>query len=364
MKLSEIISVFELIAPITYQEDYDNSGLTVGDSGMDITAALLCIDVTLPVIEEAVQLCANLVISHHPVIFTPLKRITASNYTEKIILSAIRNNIAIYSAHTNLDNIFTGVNHKISQKLGLENIKMLVPFQNGLKKLVTYVPLAYADDVRMALFNAGAGHIGNYDACSFNTEGKGSFRPLDGTRPFVGEAGNLHFEEEMRLETVFPAAYKARIIETLLKAHPYEEIAYDIYPIENTYELAGAGMIGTLKKSADEADFLNQVKDIFGCKVLRHSQLLHKPVKTIAICGGSGSFLINRAISAGADMFLTGDIKYHQFFEADEQIVIVDLGHYESEQFTIEIFYDILIKNLPNFAIHFSSIRTSPIYYL
>jgi dinuclear metal center YbgI/SA1388 family protein len=364
MKLKEIISVIESIAPIAYQEDYDNSGLTVGSSDMDISAALLCIDVTLAVIEEAMQIGANLIIAHHPVLFSPLKKITGKNYTERIILSAIRNNIAIYSAHTNLDNIFTGVNHKISQKLELQHVKLLAPLQNELKKLVTFVPLAHAEALRAVLFSAGAGHIGNYDTCSFNIEGKGSFRAQEGTKPFVGEIGKLHIEEEIRIETIFPAIYKAHIIETLLKNHPYEEVSYDIYPVENTYELAGSGMIGELKDPMNELEFLGNVKAIFGCKMLRYSNLLNKPVKKVAVCGGSGSFLIPRAISAGADLFLTGEIKYHQFFDAEDQIVIADMGHYESERFTIEIFYDILKKNLPNFAVHFSSINTSPIYYL
>jgi dinuclear metal center YbgI/SA1388 family protein len=364
MKLKEIIAVFDSIVPVAYQEDFDNSGLTVGNSDMDVSAALLCIDVTIAIIEEALRLGANLVISHHPVIFNPLKRITGKNYTEKIVLLAIHNNIAIYCAHTNLDNIFTGVNHKICQKLGIQNVKILNPFQDSLKKLVTYVPAAHADAVRSALFNAGAGHIGKYDACSFSTEGKGSFRAQEGTTPFVGETGKLHVEEEIRIETVFPAIIKSRIVEALLETHPYQEVAYDIYPIENTYEQVGSGMIGELNEPVNEPEFLNNVKVIFGCKVLRHSRLLNKPIKKIAVCGGSGSFLISRAISEGADLFLTGEVRYHQFFDAENQILIADIGHFESEQFTIEIFYDILIKKLPNFAIHFSSINTSPIYYL
>lgn len=364
MNLSEIISVFELAVPVAYQEDYDNSGLAIGDQNMEVTGILLCIDVTMEVLEEAMQLGVNLIISHHPVIFNPLKRITGNNYTEKIIISAIHNNIAIYCAHTNIDNIYSGVNQKICQKLDLENTKILDPLKNGLRKLVTFAPLAHADTVRQALFNAGAGTIGNYDACSFNSEGRGTFRALEGANPFAGEMGHLHIEAEVRIETIFPSVYKSRIIDALLKVHPYEEVAYDIYPVENIFELAGSGMIGELKVPMNEIEFLNKVKSIFGCSMLRHSRFLNKPVKKIAVCGGSGSFLIHRALSASADVFLTGDIKYHQFFDAGDHILIADIGHYESEQFTIEIFYDILIKNLPNFAVHFSSINTSPIYYL
>jgi dinuclear metal center YbgI/SA1388 family protein len=364
MKLSEIIAVFESYAPLSYQESYDNAGLTVGDPGMEITAALLCVDVTEAVVEEARQQGANLIISHHPVIFKPLKQITGGTGPERTVISAISNKIALYCAHTNMDNVSGGVNRKICQKLDLEKTRILSPLPNSLRKLVTFVPTASAEEVRTALFAAGAGNIGAYDACSFNLEGKGSFRASEGSNPYTGEIGKLHFENETRIETIFPAVWKTRIIKALLKVHPYEEVAYDIFPVENEYEQAGWGMIGELKESADTQDFLRQIKDIFKCQVIRHTRLISKTVKRIAVCGGSGSFLIHRAISSGADMFITGDVKYHQFFDAEDRIVIVDIGHFESEQFTIEIFYEILKKNLPNFAIHFSSIQTNPIYYI
>jgi dinuclear metal center YbgI/SA1388 family protein len=364
MKLSEVINVFESVVPLAYQESYDNAGLVAGDTGMEVSAALLCLDVTEEVIEEAVQLGANLVISHHPVIFQPLKNIAGNSHTARILLSAIANKVALYSVHTNLDNIYGGVNHKICKKLDLRNLKVLAPLQNGLMKLVTFVPSAKASDVRQALFKAGAGNIGGYDSCSFNIEGKGSFRAPEGSNPYTGEIGKLHFEDETRIETVFPAVLKSRIIDALLKAHPYEEVAYDIFPIMNAYELAGAGMIGELKEPEEVLDFLIRVKETFGCKVLRHSPLTSQTVKKIAVCGGSGAYLIPEAVSAGADVFITGEIRYHQFFDAEKRIVIADTGHYESERFTIEIFYEILIKNLPNFAVHFSTINTSPIYYI
>jgi dinuclear metal center YbgI/SA1388 family protein len=364
MKLSEITAVFESFAPLSYQESYDNAGLTVGDANREVRAALLCIDVTEAVIEEAVRTGSDLVISHHPVLFQPLKQLTGSSTAERIVISAIANKIALYSAHTNLDNVYTGVNQRICRKLNLENIQILSPLQHGLRKLVTYVPLAHAEEVRTALFKAGAGKIGGYDSCSFNVDGKGSFRASEGTKPFTGEIGKLHFENETRIETIFPAILKSRIIKALLTAHPYEEVAYDIFPVDNEYGEAGSGMIGELGNPTDTVSFLNQVKACFNCQVIRHSRLINPTVKKIAVCGGSGSFLIQKAISSGADLFITGDVKYHQFFEAEDRIVIVDIGHFESEQFTIEIFYEILKKNLPNFAVHFSSIKTSPIYYL
>jgi dinuclear metal center YbgI/SA1388 family protein len=364
MKLREIIAAFESEAPPAYQEGYDNSGLVTGDSGMEISSALLCLDVTEEIIREALHVGANLIVSHHPVIFQPLKRITGDSQPERIILSAITAGIALYSMHTNLDNVFVGVNRKICQKLGLHNLKILSPLQAGLKKLVTYVPAANADEIRMALFDAGAGNIGNYDCCSFSTGGKGSFRAGEGTNPYKGEIGQLHFEDEIRIETVFPAALKSRIIKALLETHPYEEVAYDIFPLDNVFEKAGSGMIGELDEPVDAGIFLNRIKTVFQCKILRHSGLLAGHVRRIAVCGGSGSFLIQKAISAGADVFITADVKYHQFFDADHKLLLVDIGHYESEQFTIEIFYEILQKKLPNFAVHFSSINTSPIYYL
>jgi dinuclear metal center YbgI/SA1388 family protein len=364
MKLAEIIAVFESVIPIAYQENYDNSGLIVGQTDKEIASALLCIDVTEAIVDEAIQLGANLIISHHPVIFNPLKKLTGSNYTERILFSAIRNGIALYSAHTNIDNLHEGVNRKICMKLDLCNVKILSPMRDELRKLVTYVPIKHADQVRSALFAAGTGHIGKYENCSFNLEGQGSFRASAGAKPFAGKIGKLHFERETRIETIFPKVMQAKIIDALLSAHPYEEVAYDIYPIENTFEFVGSGMIGELKEPMDEITFLNLVKNKFNSKVLRHSPLLNKPFMKVAVCGGSGSFLIHKAISSGADLFITGDMKYHQFFDADEKIVIADIGHYESEQFTTEIFYEVLTKNLPNFAIHFSRINSNPINYL
>jgi dinuclear metal center YbgI/SA1388 family protein len=364
MKLAEIIAAFESFAPPGLQEKYDNSGLVTGQSGMEVHAVLLCIDVTEAVLDEAILLGADLIISHHPVLFNPLKRITGRGYTERIIISAIKHNIALYSAHTNLDNIPEGVNLKICQKLDLRQREILLPIEHSLKKLVTFVPYEYVDQVRSALFAAGAGHIGKYDQCSFSTEGLGSFRASAEANPFVGEIGKLHLEKEMRIETVFPAMLLQKVLQALFDTHPYEEVAYDIYLLENSAGLAGAGMIGTLHSPLDEQAFLSKVKNSFNCGVIRHSGFLNKPVRKIAVCGGSGSFLISTAISAGADVFLTADIKYHQFFEADGKLLLADIGHYESEQFTIEIFYEILTKKLPNFAVHFSSINTNCVNYL
>lgn len=364
MTLREITGILEAEMPVGYQEDYDNSGLTVGDPESTITGILLCIDVTPGVVDEAVKEGCNLILSHHPAIFNPVKRLTGKTSAETVIINAIRNNIALYAAHTNADNLINGVNNTLCRKLGLENTKILAPQQNSLCKLVTYVPVAHADAVRSALFEAGAGHIGRYDSCSFQAAGKGSFRALEGAIPFAGEVGQLHFEDELRIETVFPRPVQSAVIQALMAAHPYEEVAYDIFAMENVNEMAGSGMTGELAEPVDEEIFLEKVKKTLGCQIVRHSRLLQKPVRKVALCGGSGSFLMDAARRSGASLFLTADVKYHQFFEADDNIVIADIGHYESEQFTIEIFYDILRKKLPNFAIRFSHINTNPINYL
>jgi dinuclear metal center YbgI/SA1388 family protein len=364
MKLAEIISVIETNAPLALQESYDNAGLAVGDTSMQVQSALLCIDVTEKIIAEAKQLGANLIISHHPVLFRPLKKLTGSSVEERIILAAIRNNIALYSAHTNLDNIITGVNQKICEKLNLLDTEILVPREGLLRKLVTFVPAGHVEKIRTAIFNAGAGQIGQYDQCSFNSGGEGSYRALPGTHPFAGEINKFHLEKETRIETVFPAYLQKQIVQALLAAHPYEEVAYDVYRIENIYGMSGSGMIGVMDKPMAESEFFQYVKDIFHCGMIRCSPFLNKQVNKVAVCGGSGAFLASAAIAARADVFLTGDVKYHQFFEAEDRIIIADIGHYESEQFTIEIFYELLTKNLPNFAVHFSRINTNCITYL
>ncbi|MBN2273506.1 MAG: Nif3-like dinuclear metal center hexameric protein [Bacteroidales bacterium] len=363
MRLSEIIKALEELAPPVYKESYDNVGLMTGDPQEEIRAALLAVDITEEVLEEALANNINLIISHHPLIFTPLKSITGKTGVEKILLRAIRKNIALLCAHTNLDNVDAGVNRKLSEKLGLTNARILDPVSGELRKLVTFVPPDYADKVRTALFNAGAGHIGKYDQCSYNLEGTGTFRGSAEARPFVGEKGKLHFEKEIRIETVFPKALTSKVVKSLLSAHPYEEAAYDIYPLDNVYQLTGAGMIGELGSPMEAGAFLKHVKTSLGCQFIRYSGSPSHKIKTVACCGGSGSSLIQKAIVSGADAFVTGDIKYHQFLDAAGDILLIDAGHFETEQFTNEIFYEFLIKKFPNFAIRFSKVNTNPIKY-
>lgn len=364
MLVKEITQFIEELAPLSFQETYDNAGLLVGNSSSEINGVLITLDITEAVIDEAIQKNLNMVIGHHPLIFSGLKKITGKNEIERCVIKAIKNDIAIYAAHTNLDSVHGGVNSKICEKLNLKNCKVLSPVSDHLKKLVTFVPLAEIDKVREAVFNAGSGNIGNYDSCSFNTKGTGSFRGNESTNPFVGEKGELHFEEEIRFETIFPKHIQGKVISALLNAHPYEEVAYDIYPLENKYEQAGIGMIGELETTTDEIAFLQQIKETFNCKVVKHTNLLNKPIKKVAVAGGSGSTYLRNAISAKADIFISGDFKYHQYFEAENKILIADIGHFESEQFTKELFSELLTKKFPKFAVHLSEVNTNPVNYL
>lgn len=364
MYLRDLTTCIEAFAPLSLQEEYDNSGLIIGRPESEVHGALLCIDVTEPIIEEAISRRCDVIIAHHPLIFKGIRQITGRNATERIVEEAIRNGIAIYAAHTNLDNAASGVNAMLSQKIGLSNCKVLKPVQGLLRKLVTFCPADHAAAVRDALFRAGAGHIGNYDNCSFNATGMGSFRALENANPFVGEKNELHFEDEVRIETVFPAYSQSTIIRALLAIHPYEEVAFDIYKLENNFEGAGAGMIGELQQDMDEQEFLLHIKQLMGGSTIRHTALTGRKISRVALCGGSGSFLINTAIAAGADVFLSGDIKYHDFFMAEGKILLADIGHYESEQFTKELLFTLLTKNFPNFAIFIADTPTNPIIYL
>ena len=363
MKIKDIINLFNEFAPLQLQESYDNAGLIVGDPEGETNSVLLTIDVTEEVIDEAIKKKDALIIAHHPIIFSPLKKITGKNYAERCIIKAIQNNIAIFAVHTNIDAVYNGVNAKICEKIDLNNTRILEPKEDLLVKLVTFIPDDYVEKVRIKLFEAGAGHIGNYDACSFNTQGIGTFRAGENTNPFVGKKGNIHKENETRFETIIPLFYKDNVIKALMESHPYEEVAYDIYPIKNKFNAAGSGMIGELNKPISEKKMLDLLKEAFNCKCIRHTRFLNKPIKKVALCGGSGSFLLQQAIQNNADIFISGDFKYHQFFDADNKILIADIGHFESEQFTTEIFYDVLTKKLTNFAIHFSKVNTNPLNY-
>ncbi len=364
MIVKQIVNYLESFAPPAYQESYDNAGLIVGDPAQEISAALITLDVTEAVIDEAIKHQCGLIISHHPLIFKGIKKINGTNSLERALIKALKNDIAIFAAHTNIDNVTGGVNSKICEKLGLINTRVLAPVKDHLYKLATFVPLSYTEKVRNAVFAAGAGHIGQYDQCSYNSEGVGTFRGDEHSVPFVGIPGQQHIEKETKIEIILPRHLKNKVIDALIQAHPYEEVAYDIYLIDNELENVGAGMIGELPEPKEEMALLRQIKTTFDCKAIKHTNLLNQPVKTVALCGGAGSFLLSKALAARADLFISGDFKYHDFFEAENKILIADIGHYESEQFTKEVFYEILIKKFPTFALRLSDVKTNPVSYL
>ena len=363
-KIKEIASALEMFAPLPLQESYDNAGLQVGLHETEVKGALLCLDVTEEVIDEAVTSECNLIISHHPLIFKPLRRITGANYVERCILKAISNNIAIYSAHTNLDNAAGGVNFKIAEKLGLKNVKILSPKENSLLKLAVYVPLSHAESVRSALFNAGCGTIGDYDSCSYNIIGEGTFRAGEKCSPYCGEIGELHTEKEIRIETILPLFLKNRVLKALLAAHPYEEPAYDIYPLCNVWPTVGTGVVGELNEPIDAKDFLLAVKDIFCVERLMHTALHNKKISRVALCGGAGASFAQAAAAAGADIYITGEGHYHDMFNYSNSMIMAVIGHYESEQYTSELISEILTQRFPNLKIKITEKRTNPIYYL
>ena len=363
MKIQDITNFLETVAPAGLQENYDNAGLLTGSAGWDCSGIITTLDATEEVVLEAINKNCNLIVAHHPIIFGGLKKINGKNYVEKAVIAAIKNDIAIYAIHTNLDNVMQGVNGRMADILQLENRRILQPKSNIIKKLVTYVPALQAEAVRNALFEAGGGQVGNYSECSFSSAGEGTFKGGAGTDPFVGETGKRHTENEIKVELVFPLWLEHTIYRALIKAHPYEEVAYDIISLDNVHQGIGSGLVGELPAAISETEFLHLLKAAFNLSVIRHTPFSGKMVKKVALCGGAGSFLINTAVSSGADFYITGDVKYHEFFDANGKLVIADIGHYESEQFTVDLLFDILKANFPTFAVQKSGVKTNPVSY-
>ncbi len=363
MKTLDIINFLETVAPASLQESYDNAGLIYGSTGTECTGAIVCLDITDQVIEEAVKFNCNFVIAHHPLVFKALKKINPEHGISRVLVNAIKKDISIYAIHTNLDNVISGVNMKIADKIGLKKLEILDKKTGLVKKLVCFVPTSHLEVLQSALFNAGAGHIGNYNECSFATEGKGTFKAGKDANPFVGDIGVRHAENEMRLEVVFSVWQQKAVVAAMKASHPYEEIAYDIMSVDYPHQEVGAGLLGELAEPLESNSFFKMVKEIFQVPVIRHSPLTGKTIKKVAICGGAGSFLISNAIAAGADIFLTADLKYHDFFEADGRIILADMGHYESEQFTQDLLIDLLKQKFPNFAVLKTGVATNPVNY-
>jgi dinuclear metal center YbgI/SA1388 family protein len=364
MQIKDILFQIEQFAPLSYQESYDNCGVQVGDVSQVATGALFSLDVTEAIVDEAIALSYNLIIAHHPVIFSGLKSLTGKNYVERVILKAIKNDITIYAAHTNLDNVQMGVNKRIADKLQLKNTRILSPVSGKLWKLFTYIPEHNVEALKTAFFNIGLGQIGYYSECSFGVSGTGTFRPAAGSHPTIGAAGGSRENvSEIKLEILVPEHLKSVAIATLKKNHPYEEVAYEMISIENENQTIGAGMFGVLEQPMAVSDFLEYLKEKMQTACIRYTAPHTEMIQKVAVCGGSGSFLLKQAMALNADIFITGDYKYHQFFDAENRIMIADIGHYESEQFTIEIFSEIIKEKFPNFATLFTKTNTNPVNY-
>ncbi len=362
-KIKDIIQQLEIAAPLAYQEEYDNAGLITGNPDIDLTGILISIDCTEAVVHDAIKKGCNLIISHHPVVFKGLKKLTGATYVERTVILAIQHNVALYALHTYLDSVRTGVNKRIADQLGLINTRILRPKTGTLAKLTTFVPVENTDAVLHALHAAGAGMIGEYKNCSFVLEGTGTFQPTERANPRIGKAGMLEKVRENRIEVVFPLHQKQRVLQTLFDTHPYEEVAYYVHHLLNSDQQTGSGMIGELPESMETDDLFGLIRQKFSARCIRHTAITKSRVKSIALCGGSGSFLLGDAIRQGADVFVSADFKYHDFFDADGKILIADIGHYESEQFTKELIYELLTENFPNIALHFTEVNTNPIQY-
>ncbi len=364
MQIKEVIQYIEELAPIQYAESFDNVGLLVGNKHSEVTGVLVTLDTLEVIIDEAIEKNCNLIVSFHPIVFSGIKKFNGSNYVERVVMKAIKNDIAIYAIHTALDNTHKGVNNMICDQLNLINRKILIPQKETVKKLITYAPVAEADNLRNVLFKAGAGTIGNYDHCSFTTDGTGSFRASKEATPTIGKKEATHYEKETQIQVTFPKHKQSNILQALFDTHSYEEVAYEITTLENKNQQIGMGMIGELKSPMQEIPFLNHLKEAFKTGCVRHSELLGKSIQKIAVLGGSGSFAIENAKRAGADVFITADLKYHQFYQAENQIILADIGHYESEQYTKNLIVRYLRKKISNFAIILSDKNTNPIKYL
>lgn len=364
MQLKEIITVLEQMAPTAYAEDFDNVGLLVGDKNLNVTGILVCHDALESVIDEAVEKGCNLVVCFHPIIFSGMKKLTGKTYVERAVIKAIRNDVAIYAVHTGLDNHPDGVNKILCNALGLKNTQILIPKKSFIQKLTTFVPVPHSESVTQALFSAGAGAIGNYDNCSFISQGTGSFRGNEASNPVYGNKGTLEKVEEHKIEVVFEKHLQAQVIKALFEAHPYEEVAHHIQQLENNLQTVGLGMVGYLDTEMGELDFLNFVKKTCETGTIRHSDLLNKKIKKVAVLGGSGSFAIGAAKAINADVLVTSDLKYHDFFQAEGTILLADVGHFESERYVKNYIFDYLSKKIPTFAIILSDIKTNPVNYI
>ena len=362
-RIQDILSFLDQLAPPAYQESYDNATLICGDRNWNLTGVLCTLDCTEAVVEEAIHRGANLIVAHHPIVFKGLKSITGKTYVERTIIKAIQANVAIFAIHTNLDHVAGGVNKRIADRLGLLQPRILQPKKQLLNNLVFFVPTAFKNQVLKAVFQAGAGQIGEYSDCAFSSEGLGQFTPSENANPSLGQRGQAHMEPELRVEVILPAHLSSKVLAALKAAHPYEEVAYYLSNLENENQEVGAGMIGTLPESLTEEEFLDFLKQRMNLTLVKHSPLTGKRIQKVALCGGAGIFLLSDAKKAGADVFVTADVKYHEYFDAEGALVLCDIGHYESEIFTKDLLADVLSQNFPNIALYLSKVVTNPTSY-
>jgi dinuclear metal center YbgI/SA1388 family protein len=363
MRISNLLSVLHSFAPPDLAESYDNPGLLVGDPQTEVTGILINLDMTEAVIREAHQRGCNVVVAHHPILFTALKKLSGSDYVSRALRLAIKLDVALIAVHTNLDNVRQGVNHRMAQQLGLVNTRILSPKPATLRKLEVYVPVEHRVALLQALWKAGAGQIGNYGEASFSSEGQGTFLPLEGANPAIGGVGQHETVLESRIEVVFPAHLKGAVLAAMRAAHPYEEVAHQVIATENSIADIGAGLVGDLPSPLGKRAFLEKVRQAFGCGGIRYADAPLDEVSRVALCGGSGSFLTSAALRAGAQAFVTADVTYHKFFDNEDRMLLLDVGHHESEQYTSALISDVLLKSFPNFAVHLSETLTNPVKY-
>ncbi len=362
MVIKDVTDYLEQLAPLHYAEDFDNVGLLTGDYNDPVNGILVTLDCLENVVDEAIEKNCNLIVAFHPIIFKGLKHLRASDYVRKTVVKAIKNDIAIYAVHTAIDVANGGVSYLMASELGLKNITTLTPKKGLIKKLITYVPNDHIHDVKKALFNAGAGSLGNYDECSFSTSGTGTFKGNEKSEPVIGESGTRSTVNEQQLSITYLPHLESKILKALFTSHPYEQVAYEVSTLENTYQNIGMGAIGTLENTLNVDDFLKLLKAVYGSGAVRYSLSRKRNIKTVAVLGGSGAFAIQNAIRAGADAYVTADLKYHDFFQG-ENILLCDVGHYESEQFTKNLLQEYLSKKFSSFAILCADARTNPVNY-
>ncbi|MGM0602343.1 MAG: Nif3-like dinuclear metal center hexameric protein [Bacillota bacterium] len=369
-KAQEIISLMGEIAPVKLAEEWDNVGLQIGDLSNEVNKVLLALDLNTEVIDEAVDNNCNMIITHHPVIFNGINSVSSESAVGDMIIRLIKNDIIVFSAHTNLDIVEEGLNDFICRKLGIEDFQPLDVTQIGnYYKFVVFVPENHIENIKSAVFKNGGGKLGNYSHSGFVSKGKGSFKPLKGSEPYIGSTEKIEEVDEIRLETIVAEDKLDKVLKAVLKAHPYEEAAYDIYEIKRTSNVDGIGRIGYLTDTMLLGDYINTVKEKLNLPYLKFVGKKDKKIKKVAVCNGSGADFIKKAGYKGADLYLTGDIKYHEAQHAEElDLALIDIGHYESEIWVKELLYDKLTslaekRNKKDVEFIISAVNTNPWNY-